>query len=234
MENYKHANTPIAKREKLISDENVERVDETSYKNLVGCLLYLTTSKPDIMFIVSLLSRYKHCSNVIHCKAAKRILIYVKVTLSYRVKFMKSENVKLLGYLDNDWARYIKDMKSTSGYFVTLGSSVFYWSSRKQQSIAQSTIETKYVAAATSVNQTIGLRKLLNDLNIYQEKATEIKCDNQFAVAIVKEILIEEPNVQPVNSPVTVYGDIHGQFHDMMKLFQTGGQVPETNYIFMV
>ncbi|PPR86121.1 hypothetical protein GOBAR_AA34570 [Gossypium barbadense] len=49
----------------------------------------------------------------------------------------------------------------------------------------------------------------------------------------VKEILIEEPNVQPVNSPVTVYGDIHGQFHDMMKLFQTGGQVPETNYIFM-
>jgi len=50
----------------------------------------------------------------------------------------------------------------------------------------------------------------------------------------VKEILIEESNVQPVNSPVTVYGDIHGQFHDLMKLFQTGGHVPETNYIFMV
>lgn len=50
----------------------------------------------------------------------------------------------------------------------------------------------------------------------------------------VKEILIEESNVQPVNSPVTVCGDIHGQFHDLMKLFQTGGQVPETNYIFMV
>lgn len=50
----------------------------------------------------------------------------------------------------------------------------------------------------------------------------------------VKEILIEESNVQPVNSPVTVCGDIHGQFHDLMKLFQTGGHVPETNYIFMV
>ncbi|CAK9187697.1 unnamed protein product [Ilex paraguariensis] len=49
----------------------------------------------------------------------------------------------------------------------------------------------------------------------------------------VKEILIEESNVQPVNSPVTVCGDIHGQFHDLMKLFQTGGHVPETNYIFM-
>jgi len=50
----------------------------------------------------------------------------------------------------------------------------------------------------------------------------------------VKEILVEESNVQPVNSPVTVCGDIHGQFHDLMKLFDTGGDVPSTNYIFMV
>eukprot|EP00887_Chlorella_sp_A99_P001652 scaffold8.g1652.t1 len=49
----------------------------------------------------------------------------------------------------------------------------------------------------------------------------------------VKEVLVEESNVQPVNSPVTVCGDIHGQFHDMLKLFETGGQVPTTNYIFM-
>ncbi len=50
----------------------------------------------------------------------------------------------------------------------------------------------------------------------------------------MKEILVEESNVQPVNSPVTVCGDIHGQFHDLMKLFQTGGHVPSTSYIFMV
>ena len=50
----------------------------------------------------------------------------------------------------------------------------------------------------------------------------------------MKEILIEESNVQPVNSPVTVCGDIHGQFHDLLKLFETGGDVPLTNYIFMV
>lgn len=58
-----------------------------------------------------------------------------------------------------------------------------------------------------------------------------ITCDT---FSQVKEILIEESNVQPVNSPVTVCGDIHGQFHDLMKLFHTGGHVPETNYIFMV
>ena len=49
----------------------------------------------------------------------------------------------------------------------------------------------------------------------------------------MKEILVEESNVQPVNSPVTVCGDIHGQFHDLLKLFDTGGDVPSTNYIFM-
>lgn len=59
-------------------------------------------------------------------------------------------------------------------------------------------------------------------------------CFIAFFLSQVKEILIEESNVQPVNSPVTVCGDIHGQFHDLMKLFQTGGHVPETNYIFMV
>ncbi|XP_052484810.1 secreted RxLR effector protein 161-like [Gossypium raimondii] len=188
METCKPANTSTAKGKKLISDENVERVDETSYRNLVGCLLYLTVSKLDIMFIVSLLLRHRPCSNVIHYKAAKRILRYVKGTLNYGVKFMKSKNVKLLGYLDSDWAGSIEDMKSTSGYFVTLGSSVFCWSSRKQESIAQSTIETKYLAAAAFVNQIIWLRKLLNDLNIYQEEATKIKYDNQFAVAIAKNL----------------------------------------------
>lgn len=57
---------------------------------------------------------------------------------------------------------------------------------------------------------------------------------SSFIYCQVKDILIEESNVQPVNSPVTVCGDIHGQFHDLMKLFQTGGHVPDINYIFMV
>ncbi|KAA3458744.1 laccase-2-like [Gossypium australe] len=126
-------------------------------------MFYLTTSMPDIMFAVSLLSRYMHCSNIIHYKAAKRVLRYVKGTLSYGVKFMKSEKLELLGYLDSDWAGSTEHMKSTSSYFFTLGSSVFCWSLRKQQSIAQSTVEAKYVVTASI-----------------------IKCDNQFSFAIAK------------------------------------------------
>ena len=50
----------------------------------------------------------------------------------------------------------------------------------------------------------------------------------------VKELLLEESNVQPVQSPVTICGDIHGQFYDLLELFRTGGEIPDTNYIFMV
>ncbi|KAM3350811.1 hypothetical protein ACQJBY_023093 [Aegilops geniculata] len=75
------------------------------------------------------------------------------------------------------------------------------------------------------------------DLDLWISKVKEgqhlAEHELQTLCEYVKEILIEESNVQPVNSPVTVCGDIHGQFHDLMKLFATGGHVPETNYIFM-
>ncbi|CAO2178686.1 unnamed protein product, partial [Urochloa humidicola] len=75
------------------------------------------------------------------------------------------------------------------------------------------------------------------DLDLWISKVKEgqhlAEHELQSLCEYVKEILIEESNVQPVNSPVTVCGDIHGQFHDLMKLFATGGHVPETNYIFM-
>ncbi|XP_052484933.1 secreted RxLR effector protein 161-like [Gossypium raimondii] len=109
------------------------------------------------MHAVTLLSRFMHCCNVAHFKAAKRVLRYVKETLGYGVKFEKAEELKLVGYSDS--------------------SGVFSWSSNKQQTVAQSTAETEYIVAATAV-QAIWLRKLLSDLNDDQVEATEIKVDN--------------------------------------------------------
>ncbi|KAK2079311.1 Phytochrome-associated serine/threonine-protein phosphatase 1 [Prototheca wickerhamii] len=81
-------------------------------------------------------------------------------------------------------------------------------------------------AVVTSKSLDVWLEKLQNSQYLAEEELKAL-CD------MVKEILVEESNVQPVNTPVTVCGDIHGQFHDLLKLFETGGQVPETNYIFM-
>ncbi|KAG8473238.1 hypothetical protein CXB51_035235 [Gossypium anomalum] len=186
MTNCKTVSTPVTQGEKLTSCGNQERVDEKEYRSLVGCLLYLTATRPDILYAVNLLSRFMQCYNFTHFKTAKRVLRYVKGTLSYGVKFERAEELKLVGYSDSDWAGSVDDMKSTSGYFFTLGSGFFSWSSKKQQTVAQSTAEAEYIAAAGAVNQAIWLRKLLYDLNEEQVEATEIKVDNQSAAAIAK------------------------------------------------
>ncbi|XP_017620624.1 secreted RxLR effector protein 161-like [Gossypium arboreum] len=155
----------MAQWEKLTSSGNQERVDGKEYRSLVGCLLYLTIIRPDIMSSVSLLSRFMHCCDVIHFKVAKRILGYVKGTLNYRVKFEKEKELKLTRYSDSDWVGFVNDMKSTSGYVFTLGLGVFFWSSKKQQTVTQSTAKVEYIATAAAINQAIWLRKLLCDMN---------------------------------------------------------------------
>ncbi|KAG8480542.1 hypothetical protein CXB51_024610 [Gossypium anomalum] len=186
MINCKVVSTPLAQGEKLISFRSEERVDENEYRSQIGCLLYLTATRPDLMHAVSLLSRVMHCCDTSYFKAAKRVLRYVKGTLKLGVMFKKENELRLIGYSDSDWTGSLDDMKSTSGYFFTLGSGVFCWSSKKQQTVAQSTAEVEYIAAATAVNQAIWLRKLLFDLNEDQSEATEIMVDNQSVVAIAK------------------------------------------------
>ncbi|XP_016720863.1 secreted RxLR effector protein 161-like [Gossypium hirsutum] len=165
MLNCKATSTPVAIGEKLSSQCDFEKVSESTYRSLVGCLFYLTATRPDIMFAASLLSRFMHCCNEKHFQAAKRVLRYIKGTKSYEMFFSKVENMKLIGYADSDWAGSIDDMKSTSGYLFTLGSTIFCWSSKKQTVVAQSTAEVEYVAVAGAVNQAIWLRKIMVDLN---------------------------------------------------------------------
>ncbi|KAG8485549.1 hypothetical protein CXB51_018884 [Gossypium anomalum] len=172
IQNCKPVSTPMAQREKLSSIGDHVRVDEKEYRSLVGCLLYLTATRPDLMHAVSLLARFMHCCNVVHFRAAKRVLRYIKGTLKLGLLFKKEKELKLVDYSDSDWAGCIDDMKSTSG-------------SKKQQTVAQSTAETEYIAAA-AVNQAIWFRKLLHDLNENQCDPTEIMVDNQSAVAIAK------------------------------------------------
>ncbi|KAG8502733.1 hypothetical protein CXB51_000654 [Gossypium anomalum] len=189
VQNCKATSTPVVIGKKLSSEGDFEKVSESNYRSLVGCLLCLTATRPDIMFSVSLLSRFMHCCNEKHFQVAKRVLRYIKGTKSYGMLFSKVENMKLIGYANSDWVGSIDDMKSTSGYLFTLGSAIFCWSSKKQNVVAQSIDEVEYVAAASAVNQAIWLRKIMADLNLHQMEATEINCDNQSAVAIVKNLV---------------------------------------------
>ncbi|KAL2586551.1 hypothetical protein AAZV13_13G060900 [Glycine max] len=189
MENCKGMNTPMCQKEKLCKDDGSEQVEEALYRSLIGCLMYLTTTRPDILYVVSVLSRFMNCAKESHFKAAKRVLRYVKETLNYRMKFSQSQDFKLHGYSDSDWAGSLDDMKSTSGNCFSFGSRMFSWSSKKQEIVAQSTAEAEFITVTAAVNQVLWLRKMLIDLHLEQDTTTEVMVDNQAVIAIFKNLV---------------------------------------------
>nr|GMD89755.1 Retrovirus-related Pol polyprotein from transposon TNT 1-94 [Ipomoea batatas] len=136
---------------------------------------------------ISLLSRFLHSASEIHFQAAKRIVRYIKGTTNFGIKYSNCQNFKLLGYSDSDWAGSIDDMKSTTGFCFSFGSSFFSWCSKKQEMTAQSTAEAEYVAANATVNQAIWIRKILADLHMEKNEPTQVYVDNQAAIAISKD-----------------------------------------------
>ncbi|XP_037493989.1 secreted RxLR effector protein 161-like [Jatropha curcas] len=171
MQDCKPVSTPISTGLKLGKDENTEKVDTILYRSLIGSLLYLTASRPDILLAVSLLSRFMHLPRETHFTAAKRVLRYIKGTSTFGMFFaaIAGESLKLVGYCDSDWGGCIEDSRSTSGYLFSLGTSFFSWSSKKQETTAQSTAKAEYIATASAVNQAIWLRKMLKDLQCEQK-----------------------------------------------------------------
>lgn len=188
MQDCKPVGTPMTTSIKLSKDDESEKVDESLYRGLIGSLQYLTASRPDILFAVSILSRFMHSPKETHFIAAKRILRYIKGTIDLGIFCPRSSEgvVELKGYTDSDWGGCVDDSRSTSGYLFLLNSGVFTWSSKKQETTAQSTAEAEYIAAASAVNQAIWLRKMLKDLGHEQIEATKIMCDNSSAVSISK------------------------------------------------
>ena len=178
--------TPLVCNEKLVKEDGEKKVDETLYRSLVGNLLYLTATRPDIMFAASLLSRFLNSPSQKHYGVGKRVLRYIQGTLSYGIRFRRSSKVKLIGFCDSDWGGCVDDMKSTSGYAFSLGTGVFSWLSKKQQSVAQSSAEAEYMSASIATSQTIWLRRILEDIGEKQEEATELFCDNKSAIAMAK------------------------------------------------
>jgi transposase InsO family protein len=177
--------TPLVVNEKLKKEDGGKKVDASNYRSLVGNLFYLTSTRPDIMFAASLLSRFMNDPSHIHLGAAKRVLRYIQGTLGYGIKYDSKVETKLIGFCDSDWAGCMDDMKSTSGYVFSLGSGAFSWCSKKQQTVAQSSAEAEYVSAGVATQQAIWLKRILEDFGEKQEAVT-IHCDNKSAIAMAK------------------------------------------------
>ncbi|KAK2968675.1 hypothetical protein RJ640_001578 [Escallonia rubra] len=186
MKNCNSVSTPTEFGLKLSKDQGGKQVNSTLYKQIVGSLMYLTTTRPDIMYSVSLISRYMENPTELHLLAAKRIFRYLKGTIDFGLLYKKGEKSYLIGFTDSDYAGDIDDWKSTSGYAFMLGSGAVSWSSKKQPIVTLSTTEAEFVAATSCACQAIWLRKILEELHFKQEEATTIYCDNSSAIKLSK------------------------------------------------
>jgi hypothetical protein len=149
MAELKPVSTLMSTAMSLGPDEDGEAVDQREYRSMIGSLLYLTTTRPDIQFAVCLCARFQASPCSSHRTAVHRIFRYLKHTLEFGIWYSVSSSLDLIGFSDADFAGYGIDQKSTSGTCHFLGSSLICWSSHKQSSIAQSTTEAEYVAAAS-------------------------------------------------------------------------------------
>ena len=136
--------------EKFNKEDGAGKVDEGLYRSLIGCLMYLIATRPNIVFVVSLLSRYMHCASKIHFQAEKRILRYVKGTIDFGIRFQHEQKFSLQGYSDSYWDGCVDDMKGTLGYCFSFGYGIFSWCSRNQEIIAQPTVEAKFMVVQIS------------------------------------------------------------------------------------
>lgn len=186
MQECKAAITPTVMGLKLSKEDNNKDFDPSLYKSIVGSLMYFTATRPDIMFAVSLISRFMERPKEAHWQASKRILRYVKGTKSFCILYNVSEHSDLVGYTDSDWDGSVDDRKSTSGYVFHMGSGAISWASKKQSIVALSTAEAEYVAATAAACQAVWMRRMLRSLGQEQAKTTMIFCDNSSAIALSK------------------------------------------------
>ncbi|XP_069145669.1 secreted RxLR effector protein 161-like [Solanum lycopersicum] len=158
MKNFNPIDTPVEFGSKLDKVGRGDMVDNTLYRQIVGILMYLAVTRPDIMYVVSLISRYMESPAEIHFLATKRILRYLQGTKDFGLFYKKDEKSDLIDYADRDYVGDQDDKNITSGYVFVLGTWAVSWSSRKQKIVTLLTTEAEFVVATTCACQAVWLR----------------------------------------------------------------------------
>ncbi|KAI3735591.1 hypothetical protein L6452_15098 [Arctium lappa] len=175
--------TPMAPPLTLNKDPSGKPVNVTAYRGMIGSLLYLTASRPDIMYSTCLCARYQSEPKESHLIAVKRIFRYLKGTPNLGLWYPKDSGFDLTGYSDSDFAGCKLDRKSTTGGCQLLGGKLVSWTSKKQNSVSTSTAEAEYVAAGSCCSQILWMRNQLLDYDLQLSKIP-IYCDSTSAIAI--------------------------------------------------
>ena len=180
----KPVETPIEQNHRLSEFVEDATVDRESYQKLVGKLIYLSHTRPDIAYAVGVVSQFMHNPKENHLRAVYRILQYLKGTPGKGILFTKGQGITLEAYTDADYAGSVDDRRSTSGYCTFLGGNLVTWRSKKQNVVARSSAEAEFRAMALGICELLWLKIILQDLKIEWNGPMKLYCDNKSAINI--------------------------------------------------
>lgn len=180
----KPVDTPIMQNQKLIDSCDQIPTNKERYQRLVGKLIYLSHTRPDIAYAVSIVSQFMHSPSEVHMDAVMRILRYLKGTPGRGLIFQKNGNLNVTGYTDADWAGSVEDRKSTAGYFTFVGGNLISWRSKKQNVVALSSAEAEFRGMVKGICELLWVRRVLTELGFKQKGEMKLFCDNKAAIDI--------------------------------------------------
>jgi len=174
---------PMEQHLKLNNTDGDLLYDPSSFRRLVGRLIYLTISRPNIVFPVNLLSQFMHQPRQSHYNVAVRVLRYLKASPSQGLYFPSINTLQVSAYSDSD---------STTGFFIQLGTSPISWHTKKQHTVSRLSAEAEYRALASTTYELTWLKTLLHDLSVHHSQPMFLHCDNQAALYIAQNPVFHE------------------------------------------
>jgi len=200
----KPAYTPLEMNQKLTSVKYDEHVDNTGaksddllknpaeYQRLVGRLLYLTMTRPDLAFTVQVLSQFMHQPKQSHREDALRVVRYIKEAPGSGLLMPAKQTTQLTAYCDSDWGACVETRRSVTGYLVKFGDALVSWKSKKQETVSRSSAEAEFRSMATCAAKITWLLGLYKELGVCINRPVHMICDSKAAIQIATNPIFHE------------------------------------------
>jgi hypothetical protein len=219
MQDCRPSPVPLPEGRTLVSETGTASVDPTRYRQIVGKLLYLTNTRPDLAYSVNLISRFLVNPQQKHLDSALDILRYVQATKDYGILYQKGQDINIQGYTDTDWGSCEETRRSTGGYIFTVGQASLTWSSKRQPTVSRSSTESEYKALSDGTQEAVWIRRLLLELGFLHKTEMPLNCSNSEILANLPKIPLHCDNQgslklarNPIFHARTKHIEIHHHF----------------------
>ncbi|KAL9233094.1 hypothetical protein vseg_008132 [Gypsophila vaccaria] len=188
----KPVSVPMEEKHNLALASDTPLTDGSKYRRLVGKLIYLTLTRPELSYSVHILTQFMQHPTLSQWEAALRVVRYLKGSPGQGIMFKTNGAMELDAYCDADWASCPLTRRSLTAYFVCLGGSPISWKTKKQATVSRSSTEAEYRAMASATCEILWLKALLKCLGVHITNSVSLHCDNQAAIHIANNPVFHE------------------------------------------